>query len=139
MAMRYVLDACALIALMNNEAGANLVAGLYKRAVDGDTEIIINKVNLFEVYYGYLKEDGEEFAQKQLAAIESSVIKINDTISNDLLIQAARLKGNYKKISLADSFAVAQTIVSDAVLVTSDHHELDAIDKKGIIKFLWIR
>ena len=90
MAMRYVLDACALIALMNNEDGANLVAGLYEKAVDGDTDIIINKVNLFEVYYGYLKEDGEAFAQQQLAAIENSVIKINDTISNDLLRQAAR-------------------------------------------------
>lgn len=139
MPMRYVLDACALIALLNNEDGAHIVAGLYENAVNGDAEIIMHKVNLFEIYYGYLKVDGKGFAQQQLGAIENSLIKINNTINNELLCQAAELKGAYKKISLADSFAVAQAIVSDAVLVTSDHHELDVIDKEGIIKVLWIR
>jgi hypothetical protein len=42
-------------------------------------------------------------------------------------------------MSLADSMAVAQAVVDDAIVVTSDHHELDAVDRDGNIKFLWIR
>ena len=60
--VRYVLDACALIALLNKEDGAHNVVALYEKLIDGKAEIIMNKVNLFEVYYGYLKADGEMFA-----------------------------------------------------------------------------
>ena len=137
--VRYVLDACALIALLNKEDGARNVAVLYEKAIHGEAEVLMNKVNLLEVYYGYLKEDGEMFAEQQLVTVENSAIKILDIIGNDLLRQAAKLKATYKRISLADSFAVAQAIISNAVLVTSDHHELDAIDKDRIIKFVWLR
>jgi hypothetical protein len=42
-------------------------------------------------------------------------------------------------MSLADSMAIAQTVVDNATLVTSDHHELDAIDQAGMVGFLWFR
>ena len=137
--VRYVLDACAVIALLNKEEGADKVAALYEKTIHGEAELIMSKVNLLEVYYGYLKEDGEAFAEQQLTAIENSSVKINEIISNEILRQAGKVKGAHKRISLADSFAVAQAIVSNAVLVTTDHHELDAIDKAGIVEFLWIR
>ena len=137
--VKYVLDACALIALMNKEEGACHVAMIYKKAADGEAEVIMNKVNLLEVYYGYLKEDGEEFAEQQLANIESSIVEINDVISDKIMRQAGKLKNSFRKMSLADSFAVAQAIVSDSILVTSDHHELDVIDNNGVVKFFWIR
>ena len=43
------------------------------------------------------------------------------------------------KISLADALVVAQAMEDGAVVVTCDHHELDAIDRDGKIEFLWIR
>jgi len=136
---KYVLDSCALIALMNKEAGAHYVAALYKEAMDGKAELIINKINLLEIYYGYLKEDGEEFAELLLTNIQNSIVKINEIISDEILRQAGKIKSNVKKISLADCFAVAQSIISDAVLVTADHHELDVVDNNNIAKLLWIR
>jgi predicted nucleic acid-binding protein len=123
---------------MNKEEGASHVAMIYKKAVDGEAEIIMNKVNLLEVYYGYLKEDGEEFAEQHFENICNSIIKISDVISDEIMRQAGKIKNVYK-ISLADSFAIAQAIVSDAVLVTSDHHELDAVEIGTNIKFQWIR
>ena len=137
--VRYVLDACALIALLNKEDGADRVATLYEEAIRGEAELFMSKVNLLEVYYGYLKEDGDAFAEQQFMAVEKSAVKINEVISNELLRQAGKIKCAHKRISLADSFAVAQAVVSNAVLVTADHHELDAIDKAGLIEFLWIR
>ena len=43
---RYVLDACALLALLRNEPGADIVAAAFNAANDGEAEIIMNKVNI---------------------------------------------------------------------------------------------
>ena len=42
-------------------------------------------------------------------------------------------------ISLADSVALAFAKNREAELVTSDHHEFDALDKLGELSFFWIR
>ena len=43
---RYILDACALIALLQDEPGADKVAAAINAANNGEAEIIINKINL---------------------------------------------------------------------------------------------
>ena len=134
----YVLDACAIIALFNDEAGADIVDKLLVDAVKDDCIVKINKYNLLEVYYGYLREDGEAFAEKQLAAIADSCIKIADIFSDELLRHAGKLKATYR-ISLADAILVAQAMIDNAILVTADHHELDAVEEKEKLRFLWIR
>ena len=55
-----------------------------------------------------------------------------------LFAEAGRLKASYK-ISFADSFALAQTIVSGGELLTSDRHEFEVIEGKEDIRFVWIR
>jgi predicted nucleic acid-binding protein len=59
-------------------------------------------------------------------------------IGGDSFIEAGRLKASYK-MSLADAILVAEAFILDATVVTSDHHELDAIDKKEDIEFYWVR
>jgi len=39
----------------------------------------------------------------------------------------------------ADSILLAQSIVSEAIVISSDHHEFDIIDENEHIEFLWIR
>ena len=70
--------------------------------------------------------------------VESSIINIITEIENPLLLEAGRLKASYK-MSLADAFAVAQTIISDGTLITSDHHELELIEKAEGLNILWFR
>jgi len=134
----YVWDACAIVALFNDEKGADVVDHLLVDAAAGKCALTMNKFNLLEVYYGYLREDGDAFAEQQLALIKAISIRISDVFTDELLRQAGKLKAAYK-ISLADALAVAQAAVDDAVLVTCDHHELDAVDRDGKIQFLWIR
>ena len=66
-----------------------------------------------------------------------SVISISE-FDKTLFPEAGRLKASYK-ISLADAIALAQTSISDGELLTSDHHEFDAIEKHEGIRFHWIR
>jgi PIN domain nuclease of toxin-antitoxin system len=51
----YVFDACALIALLTNEDGAEIVKGLLQEAIEGKNKIIMHKINLLEVYYDAYK------------------------------------------------------------------------------------
>jgi PIN domain nuclease of toxin-antitoxin system len=134
----YVLDACALIALLESEKGADKVEDIYIKSVNRKAIVVMNKVNLFEVYYGFYRERGKEYAVNTLSAIQNSSIIISE-FSYDIFAEAGRLKAKYK-ISLADSIALAQAVVTDGSLLTADHHEFDIIEQSDEnIKFCWIR
>lgn len=138
MSKLYVLDACALIAALENEDGAEKVVAVYNEAASGGANIIINVINLLEVYYDYYRMKGKESAEKMAAEIIASSTDVISIISRDVFAEAGRLKANYK-ISLADSIVLAQAKVMNATLLTSDHHEMDKIEANEPINFLWIR
>jgi PIN domain nuclease of toxin-antitoxin system len=134
----YVLDAGAVVALFNDEKGADVVDSLFVEAASDLCNLVMNKYNLLEVYYGYLRNDGLAIAEKQLAAACGSRIRISDTLTDDLMRKAGNIKASFK-MSLADSVLLAQALVDDGVVVTTDHHELDAVDKSGAVRILWVR
>jgi len=138
MKKNYILDACALVAAIKNEPGAIIVAELYEEAIKGDINIIINKVNLLEVYYGFRREHGKEYAESVLNSVINSIVIISD-ISMNVLTEAGRIKSDYRRISLADSIALAEASTRNGYIVTADHHEMDVLDKAGVVKFLWFR
>ena len=138
MSKGFILDACAVIALLRKEQGAEIVRDLYLKADSGGIALKMNKLNFLEVYYGFLREYGEEKTEILLKNIENSPIQIVSEISDDVFREAGRLKASYR-ISLADSIALAQASVDDCSIVTCDHHEFDIIENSESIKFLWIR
>ena len=134
----YVLDACAMLSVLAEESGSEKVAELYLNATFGEITLIMNKLNLLEVYYNLYKAYGIQLADHFIEVVKQSPIAINHEISDDIFEEAGRLKAAYK-ISLADSVALAQAAVSGGMLVTSDHHEFDVIDKNENIAFFWFR
>jgi PIN domain nuclease of toxin-antitoxin system len=136
--MKYVLDACALLALLKNENGAEVVENLLVEAAGSGCSVSMNKYTLLEVYYGFFREDGEAFAEKQIKAIRESPINIVEILSDEVFRMAGRLKAKYK-ISLADAVVLGQGVTDNATIVSSDHQELDAVEKGEQIPFLWIR
>lgn len=134
---RYVLDACAIIAALTNEPGVNVVADIFDKARK-DVEVVVNKINLLEVYYDVLRRCGKETADDVLHEFKMNPIDIVSEISDEVFMEAGRLKAAYR-ISLADSIALAETFVRGGKLVTSDHHEFDVIEENENIGFIWIR
>jgi len=134
----YILDACAMLSILSKEKGADKVLEIYKKAVSGEILLIMNKINLLEVYYDLYRAYGKESADGFYSEIKQSPIVINHELSDDIFREAGRLKASYK-ISIADSIALAQTIISGGVLLTSDHHEFDIIELNEKIIFSWIR
>ena len=134
----YVLDACALIALIKYENGALAVAELCKEAEENNADLLINIINLLEVYYGFRRERGEQYAESILEKVMDSIVKISE-VNMTILKEAGRIKSEYNRISLADSIALAEALTRGGYLVTADHHEMDIIDKAEVVRFLWIR
>jgi predicted nucleic acid-binding protein len=132
------LDACSLIALLTNENGSDVVKGLLEKATDGEINILMHKVNFFDVYYYIYKRYNENMALKLLENIKLTPIKINTEISDDIILKAGRLKSLYK-MSLADSIGLAEAIINNGYFVTADHHELDVVEEKEKIEIVWIR
>jgi len=97
----------------------------------------MNRVNLYEVYYGFYREYGKDYALNVVRNVEHSPVFITD-FDREVFLEAGRLKATYK-FSLADSIAIAQTIILRGSILTSDHHEFDIIDGKENLVFNWIR
>jgi len=135
---QFVLDACALLAILKKEPGADKVISVLEAADKGTDSITINKINLLEVYYKVYRIQGKERANHIISEVKKRRLEINQEISDALFKEAGRLKATYK-ISFADSIALAQALILKAELVTADHHEFDTIEKNEPIRFLWIR
>lgn len=134
----YVLDACALIALLQGEVGADKVTAVFDAAYKKAAAISMNKINLLEVYYDAYRSHGKKQADLMIANLRESPVSVNAKISDEIFEEAGRLKAAYK-VSLADSIALAQAVVTGGELLTADHHEFDAIEGKEPIRFYWIR
>ena len=79
---RYILDACALLALLRDEAGADKVAAAVNSANIGEAEIIMHKANLWEVYYDLYRSIGKDKADFILSEFKKCPIVINSEITD---------------------------------------------------------
>jgi predicted nucleic acid-binding protein len=127
--VKYIIDACAAIALIRNEPGADMVRDILRASQE--SEVLMHAINFCEVYYDTLRTTGPAAAQDVLNAFESGLVCISEEIDMELCAQA----GTYKamgRISLADAFALALATRHSAVLVTSDRHEFGPfLEKSG--------
>jgi predicted nucleic acid-binding protein len=138
--VKYVLDACALIAFLAGEIGEGYeaVRALLARADTEGIAIRISIVNLAEVYYNFIRKCGTmEAADEIMRHVDELPIEVISTVSNAVYREASRLKAVYK-MSLADAFACATAIDLDATLVTKDG-EIEAVEKCEKLSVLWIK
>jgi len=138
MPKNYVLDACALLAFIKEETGYEIVRGLLMDAAANKISVYMNKLNLFEVFYGIRREQGLAKAEHVYNILMRLPVVIIDGIADEVFLEASRIKSSYH-MSLADSIALGEASVMDASLVTSDHHEFDVVDKNEVIQFTWLR
>lgn len=134
----FILDACALISYLNEEPGKDAVKEILMKAYSDEITIIMNKLNLLEVYYDIYRRCGKAAATNMIETIADAPVHVISELSDDVFNEAGRLKATYR-ISIADSVALAEASVSGGSLLTSDHHEFDAIEQSEVVKFHWIR
>jgi PIN domain nuclease of toxin-antitoxin system len=134
--MKYIIDSCAMIALLKKETGWDIVTNIIDNQ---DNQCYAHSINLCEVFYEYLKIDGEDSAQKAIEILENLGIIVSSDLDNDIWQQAGRYKANLRRISLADCFCLSLAKRLNGIVVTSDHHEFDAVVLNNLISVQFIR
>jgi len=135
--MDYLLDACALIALLNDEDGADAVAGLLTQAGAGTDRVYISSIQVLEVYYDRIYIKNRKYADTFLEKLYTSPVIILSEISNDVIREAGRFKTSYS-MSLADAIAAGTAKNLAATLVTKDM-ELKPAEQAGEFSVLWLK
>lgn len=134
----FVLDACALLAFLNQERGAGEVAKLFRQRKVGRCRILIHQLTLAEAYTDYRRGAGDALA----AELFDFPSEVGIEVFMDLSVRMLKAASDFKlqhRMSFADSFVLALARTQAAEVVTSDHHEFDAVEAAGAMRFKWIR
>jgi uncharacterized protein with PIN domain len=131
-----VFDSTAMIAFLQAESGADVVAALLSEA---DVTSIAHAVNVCELFYDACRRTGEEGAQETVRQIVAAGVAVSTLLDDAFWQDVGRLKVNPGRLSLADCFALALARRLGAELVTADHHEFDPIVPLGLCPIRFIR
>ncbi len=115
---RWLLDTSALLALRDDEAGADRVAALLGQAQTGRAKCYGCFMSLMEVYYRVWKDEGAtagRLAYEQCLSLPMEWVRE----SSDLLEAAAAIKAS-NALSLADAWIAAAAGLAGATLVHKD-------------------
>ena len=132
----YIMDACAIVALLMGESGNNIVARLL---ANPNNLCLIHAVNLCEMYYDAVRRTDAATARQDIAALLSGGLVLRTDLDTAFWQSVGDLKINPDKLSLADCFALALAQRENGTLVTSDHHEFDPIVPLNLCPILFIR
>jgi ribonuclease VapC len=119
MKKRRLLDSHALLAYLNQEAGFQKVRDVMAEFQKSEDSILMNEINIGEVYYILSRKRGRESADYFLETILPSLPVKSVSNSFEDIIGAARIKAEHP-ISFADCFAVATATRENASILTGD-------------------
>jgi predicted nucleic acid-binding protein len=134
----YLLDACALLALLNQEFGKGYekIKELFDSAVTGEVALCMSLVNLVEVYYRFIQITDVQTAAAVMEPVKSLPIRFISDISDEIYFETARYKAHYP-MSLADAFLCGTAKSIAATIVTRDP-EIKLVEKAESLPVLWI-
>nr|VFJ44125.1 MAG: ribonuclease VapC [Candidatus Kentron sp. FM]VFJ44531.1 MAG: ribonuclease VapC [Candidatus Kentron sp. FM]VFK05994.1 MAG: ribonuclease VapC [Candidatus Kentron sp. FM] len=124
----YVFDTSALIAYLQDEEGAETIAGLLGKALDGEVRIFISTITALEVFSVSVKTRGKAVAEERLELMEDLPL-IEEPLVPDLRriigeMQFSIINGitAIKRLDFADSCIAGLARSKNAVLVHRDRH-----------------
>ena len=129
-----VLDSFALLAFLQDEAGAKVIEDLILQAQDGQIKLALCVVNLGEVWYAIARVKSVEIADRFVQQIQGMPIEIVD--ADWALTRQAAIYKSRGGLSYADCFVAALAKLREGVVVTGEM-EFEAL--KGDVKIDWLR
>src|SRR5579864_7648625 len=124
----HIVDACAGIAYLKAEAGHTSLTNIL---ADGRNSVAMHAVNLCEVYYDFLRSDGQGAADTAHGTLTAVLTVLNDT-GDGFLKRVARWKVGHvcagHVLGIADAFAAATAEEYACPLVTVDHRDFDPVE-----------
>ena len=118
MAESYVLDSFAILALLRDEAGSDVVANLLQKTEAGQIQTWMTWVNVGEIAYIVERRRGAKHVYQVLGNLEAMHINFVPA-DRELALTAAHIKAQHP-LAYADAFAAALAQLKHATLVTGD-------------------
>ena len=134
MKRKRLLDSFAIIAYLNKEKGFEKVRDAMSEAQKSGNPILMNEINIGEVYYILFRKRGPEKADYFLQTILQSLPIIVVSNGFDDVIKAAKIKAEHP-LTFADCFAAATGKKNNAVIMTGDP-EFKKIEELVAIEWL---
>ena len=134
--MNQVLDASAMIAYLRREDGALVVRDLLR---DPAHICYAHTINICEVFYDFVRVEGVRDARRAVRDLVAVGVRPRRDMSTRRWQRAGEIKGTIRRVSIADCFCIALSEALRAVVVTSDHHEFDALVATNFCRVLFIR
>lgn len=131
---RYILDAFAFMAYLENEAGAERIEVILEEAEKGKAHAYMSIINLGEVVYNTERKHGLAKAQDALGMIQKMPIEILPA-DNQTVLAAAHIKANYP-LSYADAFVVVAAQKINGIIMTADPEFQDITE---LVEIEWLR
>ncbi|MFQ5652334.1 MAG: PIN domain-containing protein [bacterium] len=105
MEVKFVLDTSAIIAFLENEAGAETVQEILEKAESGEVDIYVSFISFMEIYYVTIQKKNKQAASERLTGL--SKLPVNRVESNALLGKTAGEMKARHRLSLADAWIAA--------------------------------
>ncbi len=131
---RYVLDTYALLAVLEDEPGAETVTKMFTVP---NSKLFLSLINLGEAYYVITRRKGKEAADELVNSVFAEEALTLVDVSWPKIKNAAQIKSR-GGLSYADSFVVALAKEIEAPIVTGDPEIKKVADQLGI-ELIWIR
>jgi PIN domain nuclease of toxin-antitoxin system len=128
MSKSYVFDSYALLALLEDEKGADLIAGILTKQ---ENQVYLSIINMGEIYYLLLRRKGMEQAEKVIESVALDDAIVVAEASWDRVRAAALVKAE-GGLSYADAFAVSLAKELNAPLLTGDPEIITKAENYGI-------
>ena len=124
---KYVLDSFALLALLNKEAGGEIVCSILEYGQGNAGALFLSAANLCECLYCVERAKGNGVMKRvheHLRALPIAIVPVDE----ERAVAAARIKARHR-MSLADACAAALAMEKAATVVTGDPEfkEVEAI------------
>ena len=114
----YVLDTSALLTLIEDEPGADVVQDVLQRSREGKVGVLVSFMSFMEVHYITLQERDADEARVRVDLITSlPVLRVESTESLGQI--AGELKAEHR-LSVADAWIAALAKERNAVLIHKD-------------------
>jgi predicted nucleic acid-binding protein len=133
-----VLDAGPMIDYLAGEIGGDVVRdGLLDE--ESAAPVYAHALNLAEVFYHFSRLGDVPAARSALAALEADGVIRREDMDTAFCEDAAQLKADWKRVSLADCCGLALARRLDAEFMTSDRHELQPLQVARVARIIFIR
>ena len=128
---RYLLDTSAILALIEDEAGADRVEALLR---EHGEDVLLPFAVIMEATYITLREAGEAVAERRYALMRQLPCTELWAVDEPTLLTAARFKAT-ARVSFADALIAAFAVRHEAILVHKDP-EYEALGDRVLLESL---